>query len=79
MQAAKAAAIIAISAFVAVASLYQVFLLFWTGEIFASFLLHRNRYISFADEPLLSIIQVPWYLFFVALGSYGVMKPMSDD
>jgi hypothetical protein len=79
MQRAKATAIVAISALVAVASLYQVFLLFWTGEIFSWFFFHRGHYISFADEPLTAIIQVPLYLFFVALGSYGAVKPLSDE
>ena len=79
MRRAKAIVIAAISALVAGSSLYQVFLLLWTGEIFSWFFFNRGHYISFADEPLTATIQVPLYLLFVALGSYGVLKPLSDD
>lgn len=77
MQIAKATATLAISVFVA--SLYQVGLLLWTGEIFTWFDLFSNtgRYISFADEPLLAIVQVPFYLVFVLLGGIGIMETFS--
>jgi hypothetical protein len=76
MQIAKAIAMLAISMFVVTASLYQLalLLLITAFDLFSD----MGRYISFVDEPLLAVVQVPLYLVFLLFGSIGTRETFSD-
>ena len=77
MQLAKAIAIATASALVAIASLYQLLLLLWTGEIYSMFFFHRGHYVSLRDEPLTTLAQVVPYLFCAAIGCHGTLNVLS--